>query len=306
MMYQKKAPLALGVLAAAFAATPALAKDTQPWSLTVKAGVEYDSNVTVEQTDVTTNIGDSALNLGVEAGYKLIDNKNGDKLSIAYDFSQSLHQDLTDFDIQSHSGTIAGATEVAGATLGMSYSFYHLLLGGDRFLDMQVLNPSVSGFIAPNVYARGAYSYFDKNFKVANDRDAENHQGAADLYYFFNNSRSYFTVGGRYEIENAVGPEFDYDGFALNANVQFPLVLTSDKGKINLGYAYRKRDYDNVTPSLGEKRHENRSTFKAMAETPLIKALSLRVEYQYTDRNSNYLPSNYTENLVSGTLSYRF
>jgi opacity protein-like surface antigen len=302
--------IALGAALAAASlscASAAQAAEARPWSLAVSAGYEYDSNVTVEQTDVNTGVGDSAADLGVDASYRLIGKTDGPQLRASYGFSQSLHATQTAFDIQSHVASLSGSVPVGKATAGLDYSFFHMLLGGRSFLDMHMASPSVSGFVARNLYARASYTYFDKSFAPAYaNRDAHTHQAGADLYYFFDRARAFVTVGGRYEAENTVDPQLVFRGYVLNADLQLPVEVIGRRGKIKLGYAYRRRDYDNVTVSLGAKRWENRSVFKVAAETPLVGRLSLHALYQYTDRSSNYLAANYTENQVSAGLKYAF
>ena len=283
----------------------AQANDKAPFSLEVSAGLGYDSHVTVDAADLTASAGDELLNLELESSYKLIDNKST-SFEVGYDFSQSLHRDLTAFDIQSHSPSVAGSVKVSGAKIGLKYSYYHTLLGGSRFLDMHVLNPSISGFVAKRVYLRGSYSYTDKRFAVLTNRDAKNQRGGLDGFYFFAKSKGFVSLGAHVERENAVDAQLDYDGYALNAGLQVPLKLTGKGGKLNLSYAYRVRNYDNITLSLGQKRREDRSIFRAQAESPLFGGLSLGLMYQYTDRNSNFLFSNYTENLATSSLIYKF
>ena len=285
--------------------TVASAKDTKPWSLSIKAGIQYDDNVTVDQTDVTTGIGDTAAVFEASAGYKLIDEKSG-SLEVGYDFSQSLHQDLSSFDIQNHGLSVSGSIDADGLTIGGMYTFYHLLLGGHRFLDMHMLSPSVAAFVTPQLYLRASYIFFDKSFKTAPTRDATNHRPGVDAYYFFDDAKAFVSVGGHYEIENATGPEFDYNGYALVTSLQLPLEITQKPGKLKADYTYSKRNYSNVTPSIGVKRRENRSTFHAEADVPLIGGLSGIAEYQYIDRSSNLPSADYTENVITGSLKYDF
>lgn len=292
------------VAAAMLASTAAYAQDSKPWSLELKAGVSHDDNVTVQQLDVKSGRGDTIGNFELAAGYKLLDSKT-DKLTLNYDFSQSLHETLSNFDIQSHSIGFTGSTDLDGVSLGYAYSFYHLLLGGKSFLDMHVVNPSISTFVLPNVLIRGSYFYYDKSFYTATARDATQHQPDVTAFYFFDQSKAYVSLGAHYEIENTVAPEFDYKGYALSANLQMPVDLGISEVKFDAGYTYLHRNYDNITPSLGVKRFENRSTFRVAAEIPLIEQLDVTLDYRYVDRHSNLASSNYKENVVGAMLGYK-
>ncbi|MDE1938434.1 MAG: hypothetical protein KGI68_05390 [Alphaproteobacteria bacterium] len=296
------------LFAAAFAlsVSAAQAGDEKPWSLQLQAGTSYDDNVLIEQIDTTSGGGDVAANLALSAGYKLVDSKT-DKLSIGYDFTQSLHGKLTAFDIQNHDLSISGSTQIDGTTLGASYSFYHLLLGGRSFLDLHLVNPSILIPVTPHIFVRGAYMYMYKSFLGSNsNRSASHHQPEGQVFYFFDDARAYLQAGGDYEIENANGPEFTYKGYALNTSLQLPLNVMSREGKLTASYTYLHRNYDNITPLIGAKRHETRSTFKVGAEVPLVEKLSFLLDYQHVDSNSNLPSAKYTENVISGALRYDF
>jgi hypothetical protein len=287
-------------------ATGAAAAD-KPWSLAVTSGMEYDTNVSVQQTDTATGVGDGAADLGLSAGYKLIDKTDGPQLAAGYDFSQNLHFKQKAFDMQTHGLSLNGSTPVGMASVGAGYDFYHLLLGGRSFLDMHMLNPSVSGFVAPGVYARASYIYFSKQFaSLYANRNADTHQVGGTLYYFFMKSKAFVSGGAHYENEHTVDPQLRYGSYAANANLQLPITLENHPGKFNLAYEYSRWDYSNITTSIGAKRWENRSTVKGTAEARLVGPLSLTGEYNYIDRRSNFAMANYGESVVQGGLKYVF
>ena len=297
---------AMLMAAASLAAiSPSQAADAKPWSLGLSAGYSYDNNVNVSALDVKAGKGDTIANFGLDAGYKLVDEKSS-KLSVSYDFSQSLHTTLSNFDIQSHELGMSGTTDWGHTTLGLSYSFYHLLLAGRSFLDMQVVNPSISGFVAPHFYLRASYFYYRNSFYTYVARDASHHEPHMTLFYFFNGAKSYLSLDAQYQIENTTGAEYDYKGYAFTASVQQPLDLGFTTVKFKAGYTYLRRNYDNITPSIGVKRYENRSTVQASAEVPLTSRLAFTVEDRYMDRNSNLLSTKYKENVIDGTLRYNF
>ena len=88
--------------AAATLGTGASAQETDnPFSLSVSAGYEFDSNLTVDAIDTTSNVGDEAFVFDATAGLELI-NTDEVGLSLGYDFYQSAHNDLDEFDMAIH------------------------------------------------------------------------------------------------------------------------------------------------------------------------------------------------------------
>jgi len=269
----------------------ARADDASPWSLGLKAGVTYDDNVVLQQTDVKTGIGDSSADLELNAGYKLIDTRTS-SLSIGYDFAQNLHAKLKNFNIQNHNISIIGSTQLDGA----------------NFLDMHALNPSVLVSITPQIFVRGAYLYMGTSFLTAatRNRSASHHQPEAQFFYFFDNTRAYVLVGANYQIEDANGAEFSYKGYALTTSLQVPVDMPVEGTKLTASYTYLSRNYDNITASIGARRYERRSTLKAGVTIPLIDRLSATVDYKFMDRSSNLPTANYSENVISAALHYDF
>ncbi len=308
-MSQRIAALSLAVSIGLFGwdMGTAQAADASPWSLGLKAGITYDDNVVLQQTDVKTGIGDSSADFELDARYKLVDTKT-DSLFIGYGFTQNLHAKLKNFDIQNHNISLIGSTQVDGATLGASYTFYHLFLAGGNFLDLHAVNPSVLVSVTPQVFVRGAYLYMGTSFLTAatRSRSASHHQPEAQVFYFFDNSRAYILVGANYQFEDANGAEFSYRGYALTASLQLPVDMPIEGTKLTASYTYMSRDYDNITPSIGVKRYERRSTLKAGVTIPLVDRLSATLDYKFMDRSSNLLTTNYTENVISAALHYDF
>ena len=271
----------------------------------VEANGIYDSNVGVDQIDVLVREGDTKLKFKSTLGYENSFAEDGE-FNVKYKVSQSLHSDFTQYNIQSHTFSSGIKNKFAGVTLAANYSFVQTRLGGNSFLDMNIFSPSASGFIAKNVYVRAGYNYYDKDFKTSDTRDAGNHNFTLDGYYFFNNSRSFFSVGVSYEDEDALADEFDLKGYTLRSSLQMPVNLGRDGGKVKFSYAYRDRDYDNITPSILAVRAETRSVLKASIEIPVHDKFNIISEYKYTDRNSNFDSSNYTESVISVGIGYEF
>jgi hypothetical protein len=287
-----------------FWASRAHAADSQAWGLNLKAGASYDDHVVVEQIDTSAGAGDTIGNFELSAGYKFVNTKT-DKFSIGYDFSQSVHAKLSSFDIQSHDLSLHGSTEIGAATLDGTYTFYHLFLGGRNLLDIHLANPGVLYRVMPRIFLRADYLFMDKSFLgVLNPRSATHHQPELEAFYFFDNPHAFVHAGADYQIENAKGLEFTYKGYSLKAGLQLPLDFISQGGKFTANYAYLHRNYDNITPAIGARRFEVRSTVKVGAEIPIVDTLALGVNYQFVDRHSDLPTANYKENIAGGTLGY--
>ena len=96
-----------------------------------------------------------------------------------------------------------GQTHILGADVarkgdvtdtGLSLYYINSRLDGKDFLDFYRVSPSISGFVARNWFARGAYVYADKSIIENPDRDADTHSLELDMYVFRRGLRSYFNA----------------------------------------------------------------------------------------------------------------
>ncbi|WP_295446196.1 hypothetical protein [Sphingorhabdus sp. EL138] len=273
------------------------AADRGPLSFELRTGVQHDSNVIVEQTDVNTSRADDAVLLGASAKYRFA--KFGKtELSVGYSFDETVHANLTDYDLQIHRASLEGMTRIGKLAIGADARFFHILLGGKPFLNMQTVSPSISGFISKRLLVRGGYTYVRKVFSTAKSLDADTHNTDASASYFFMRRLGYVNLALRYERERTTDPTRAFDGLQVSGNVLIPSDSALKGSKVRLGVGYRDRRYKNITPSIGAARHEQRVSVNASADIPVVKHVILRPEFRMADRASNDPFRNY-DNAIS-------
>lgn len=265
----------------------------QEVSLELEAGTFYDSQLVVEDVDLQQSEGDFGFRLGADLEVTAVDTESVD-LELGYRFGQTLYSDFSQFDLQSHVGDVRVTTRVAGARLGLRYAYSDFNLGGDGLLSSHTLTPSVSGFVSDGLYVRGFYTYSDKDFDTSDGRDAELHQLGLSAFKFYADNAGFFSLRGHYEEEEAFDPQFSFDGFNLTAEVRVPLG-TRDDPHFDVSASYRSRDYDGITPSIGEPRDEDRLRGEVEFVFPLNERFWLEADYRYTDRSSNLPTADYVE-----------
>ena len=311
--------MAAAIAAAAAACSPAAAQQTKSgkerepaekesrgeFSAEVSAGVEYDSNLAVVEVDQSTGAEDFSANLEVELGYER-EFGQGTTFEAGYDFSQSLHFDFPDFDIQSHRGSVSLEQDFGRIDAGASYDFIYSTLDREGFISYHLLSPYASAFIGENLLTRVAYSYADKNFIDRIDRDATIHAGAVDAYYFWNGRRTYLLLGYKYESENAVDPQFDFTAHTIRARLSQRFSLAGARAQGRVGWRYENRDYDAVTLSIGEIRDDRRHRIEAELEVDLTDRIFAELEARRNFLNSNLPSVDYNENVIAARLGARF
>lgn len=273
-----------------------------PYSLGVAVGGEYSSNITVDAQDLSTNEGDIAAVIEANLGYKPVDD-GVTSLEIGYDFYQSLYEDLSDFDLQIHGLSLSGATKWAEVDVSGAYRFNHIRLGGDKFLNIHSLRPTLGLSVGERGYVSAAYEYQRRNYADIEPRDADQHNFGLTGYYFFA-PKSHLSAGYKLARETADGPEFSYWGHVVDVGVKAPLRLGNIEPVLRASYRYWHRNYSNITPSIGAERLDKRHTFRVGLEIPVYERFNVKPQYQYTDANSNLPSVDYNEHIVSLMLGW--
>ena len=280
------------------------ARHASPFRAEISAGVEYDSNISVEQIDQNTGNDDFAALINADFGYrKKFDNNTS--LDVSYNFSQSLYNDFTNFDLQTHFASADLSHDFGGVNVGAAYRFIYTRLGGDGFLAMQQASPYASTFIGKKFFVRVDYTYADKNFIDRADRDAKSNAGNADLYWFVKGVRTYFAVGYGYEKEDAVDPQFDFAANKVKVRFSKRIPMGRNHATFKLGWRFEARDYSSITPSIGVKRNDRRHRLQSELEIPLTKHVFGVVEFDHNIYDSNLPSADYTENVVGARLGFR-
>lgn len=297
--------LGFAFLAGAGAAQASESDETSPWSIEASAGIEYDDNLTVEELDVTSGKEDVAAVLDLSVAYSFPGMSDYD-LEAGYDFYQSLYQDFSEFNLQTHGLYLSGSREFGEIDAGLSYRFTHSRLDNDNFLQIHNLTPSLGYSLKSNWYLSVAYSYQYKDFYDQQERDGHQNALTLDNYIVFNENRSYVRLGYRFEDEDTDGPQYDYLGHYFNGGLSTPMPLFSQQAKLDLSYEYYTRDYSNITPSIGKERGDHRHRFGLGAQVDLSDAFFARLKYEYIDATSNLPSADFNENIVTVSVGRRW
>jgi len=280
-------------------------KPDKPWSLSAGIGIEYDDNITVDEQDLTSNLSDVVYNFDFSGGYKVVNTKKN-TWEAGYSFFQSIHDDLSAFDLQSHTFSLNGSHKFKKLKSGMRSYYSRTTLGNNDFLEIYSISPNIEFSLNPKLYMIVNYSYKYTNFFNIPSRDGQSHGLGFDNFYFFLGSKGYFLLSYRVEHVNTRGDEFDFLGNFVTAKVKYPLQVLDLETQLDLSYKFFIKDYNNITPSIGDERRDFRHTIQCGITQPVYKNLEAKLKYQYIRAESNLPTSDFRENIVSLTLKTSF
>lgn len=295
-------------IAGAMSAAPVIGKEdnsSTEFSAEVGLGAEYDSNVTVDELDASSSESDYSLIMDAELQ---LEHQFNDRTEVAltYDFSQSNYDQFSFLDRQTHLLGLDLSTDLGKLSSGLSVYYINARLDGNDFLEYYRGSPYLSGFLSKRWFARGAYVYSDKTIEQNMGRNAESHAGELDLYYFRRGLRSYFNFGYKFKDEDAVEERFDYAANNLKIRYVKRFDVFGEVLKTEYSWRYERRDYSSITPSIGEKREDNRHRWKVDIEYPILTKGTIAIYAGYADYDSNYPRSDYDQQVVGTRLSYRW
>lgn len=269
------------------------------FSADFSAGVDYDSNVSVIDIDTSTAADDFAAVFDFGLGFERELGENT-KFEAGYDFSQDIQFELSAFDTQMHRGSAEISHGFGAVDTGASYQYVYSKLGGSGFLKMHRLSPYVASYAAnKKLYLRGSYIYTDKTFVGRPSRDATVHAGDATAYIFLNGLNTYLIGGYRYESQDAVAPEFDFDSHNTKVRFVQRVPLGDRHAKFRAGWRYENRNYSAITPSIGVIRDDERHKFDASLEVPINDILYTALEGEYDDFKSNLPSADFNQSIAT-------
>jgi hypothetical protein len=264
----------------------------------MSAGMEFDDNVTVSAQDLATGEKDFAYIFEFAGAYRFLDTQRFN-LEASYDFYQSIYDTLSDFDLQSHIFSLGGTYKFQDFDLDVFASYNRNTLGGEDFLEIFTIAPQVGFFPTERWFSLIRYSYEDSGFFTDPARDGKNNGLGTDNFVFFMQGKSYLMFTYRFENKDTRGPEFTYDGHFATIGAKTILPFWNRRGTFNLAYKYFYKDYTNITPSLGQERHDLRHTIQVGVAQPLNTWLQLNLKYEFIDSVSNLQSIDFTENIAS-------
>lgn len=236
-------PLALGLVAPALAAQ---AGDKVRMNGHLEGGYQYDSNVTVDELNTSSDQSDEAwvFDAGLEGVLKPTRALN---VTLGYSLSGRRYKSLDQFDQDIHLVSADISYDFDPVTVGTSYHYSHATLGSDPFLDFRRASVYLGRLIGEDVYLLASLQDKSKDFDDSEARDADIRGVSLDSFFFFNQTRSHLLVGLDGDREDAEADAYDNDLLRVRLALVHKFTLGGEDNRLRLGWRYEDREYDEVT-----------------------------------------------------------
>lgn len=284
-----------------------------------RVSFEYDSNVALAADDPTVEAvspgGDGRFALNVGGSY-VPWSAGFVRLAVGYEFFQSLHFNLSEFNLQDHRPALQLFFDYGRLSGGLLMRYDYYFRETDSFLQEGTGSPWVSfreeGFGRTDVYYRVQL----RDYKQAEFHVLEGfyHEAGARQFVELGNPTRQLWVGYQFEANDpvAVGKAlvndlprqaFKYDAHQLEAGLHWllPYLLT-----LETGYRYTHQDYDpasaDLFPPAGRRRRDHNHRVVLAFERPLVELserVFVNVAYFGTFNDSNKFAFEYDRHIGS-------
>lgn len=299
------------------------------YSVYAGLGLNYDSNVILAPA---TGGGSAESVLGVSrqadgevtirAGGLVIPWQNeSTAVSLGYDFFQSYHFELAEFDLQAHSVTAQIGNELGIFRFGGLARYDYELLDTQSFLQAATGSPWMT--VRTGDIGRLAFFYrmLWSDYKQAafNVRNSYNHAVGATQFFELGRRERMLSIGYQFDVEDPYVDQslvddghfdaddvesFGYRGNEVNAGIQWLLPYSIGAEAL---FAYRYEYYapESVLPS-GARRRDNDFLFSLSLRRRIWEGIDAIVGYFGDFNDSNDVDFDYDRSVVSIGVEARY
>ena len=282
---------------------------------------QYDDNVTIADDDLISRESDGRTVFAV-VGRFLPVRTTPWRVGIEYSLFQSLHFDLSAFDLQSHTAKGFARFKLSRMTWHTALDYTYTGLDNDRFSEAFTVQPGVTVQQTDRLFAVVLVRYRHSNYfnqfippgqQDVRDRDGWQVQPGIDQYVLFNRRRSYVRLSYHFGASRNDGSDWEYDSHQIGLGLHTPVGWGID---LEVDGAYRRRNYLHVNSfDAGQlavldvdlrEREDDRFTASVVLKRDLGRYLILSVGYAHTSNGSNIDFFEYNRNIWSVALTGRY
>ncbi len=289
----------------------AIEKRTKPLSLKASLGVEYDDNVTLQSVDEdvsgVSDKEDERAVVNLKLAHRTFVEPG--EFGLSYAFYQSLHQDLTEYNVQGHTGTLYFASDLRPFQPSIQYNYDYYFVDGDEYLAKHTLVPSLNISVASPNITQVYFQYENMNYLISVDEDEYDRSGSANSiglsqYFSIVDGKGYIKIGAEYKDNNAEGDDWDYSGSKVRLTVYSPTPI--QKMNVEIGGEQSYSNFDNEDSFYGDTRKDTSLSGWLEFIYNLNDNWSVALNYKHVNNNSNIDFYEYNRNITSLFLSCSF
>ena len=284
---------------------------TKTFLFDASLGIEYDDNVTLQPVDEDvadiSNKEDERAVVNLKLTRQVFLEQGGAGLS--YSFYQSLHQDLTEYNVQGHTGSLYFASALRPFQPSVQYDYDYYFVDQDEYLEKHTLVPSLNISVASPHVTQVYFQYEKLNYLISVEQDEYDRSGYANsigLNQFFSimEDKGYVKIGGEYKDNEAKGDDWDYSSSKVSLSVYSPTPFP--KMNMEVGGEYTISNFDNEDSFFDKTRKDTIASGWLEFIYKLDDNWKAALNYKHINNRSNIDFYENRRNITSLFLSYSF
>ncbi len=278
-------------------------REGRPFRLAVTTGYQYDNNVILEPSDPTAGEenkkADSKALVYITFGAGLWE-KGAVKLKVDYNFYQSLHSQLNDFDLHYHK--IRPLLEIYLSDMfkpSAGYSIEYTVLGGDRYSRVSTYFGKLATQLNRELSVEAVYEYKDEKYLYSDSFQTnpsrtgfQNTLGIRQIYNLGNLSGEIYSLG---DFKRAEVKYWAFNGYRTGAEVDYEIISPLSviiSGEVNI------RHYRDDFPGFQKKRFDKMHQFSLMLTYLISERVAVSITDTHTVNDSNLKDYDYKRNIM--------
>jgi len=265
--------------------------EEKPYELNITLGGQYDSNVIIEPENPIVRAdkkSDFRAIVYLTAGATPLDGRLI-RLNVDYNFYQSLHSDLSDFNVQYHK--ITPELEIVLSDIikpSAGYSLEYTLFGGELYGRIHTYYGKVTVKEGEKLSTEAIYEYRDQNYWNSDLYQSNSiRSGYKNTIGIRQNFYLNRLTGDVYYFNDSNKAREDYwafNGYRTGARLLYK--ITSPL-YVNISGEYNRRKYRDDYPGFQESRLDKMQQYSIGLTYLISKRISISVTENYTINSSN-------------------
>ncbi len=276
--------------------------EEKPYRLNISAGTQYDSNVILEPSNPPVSAerkSDTRAVLYVTSGAVLLKEKVI-KLTLDYNFYQSLHMNLSEFNVQYHKITpVLELTFSDVLTSSVGYSLEYTLLGGDLYSRFHTYYGKFTVKESKKVsteaiYEYRSHKYWDSDIFQTNSIRT-GYQNTVGIKQNFHLTRLKGEVYYLSDFNRTGVGYWDFNGQRSGAELAYKI---TPHLHINVSGEYNERRYRDDFPGFQERRLDRMQQYSLRLTYSISERMNASITESYIVNDSNLGIFDYKRNIT--------
>ncbi|MBI5750513.1 MAG: DUF2860 family protein, partial [Nitrospinae bacterium] len=234
-----------------------------------------------------------------------------------YSFFGNIHNRLKNYDVQSHSITLAPNYNLKRGSITLLAGWNYTLVDNNKYLETLTLSPLYNFIINKTQFIQTSLRYQNKHYLKApvnsnEDRDGINYNGGVSWFYLLSGNKGFLNLRYEYDREDTVGMNWKYTGNKAGLSLLYPLSVPlffkegSGELNLNIGGEVYTQGFDNTHTSFKKKRDDRTYNLSMMLTYRVYEDMDIKMQYVYIQDDSNISVYTYNKNMATLGIEYKF